>query len=284
MRRKSIVILLILLCGLSFYSCFVLNRYIYTDRELKTHYATKTVQPVYNRSAFLDMTIHYALVSRCDTLPLLVLLHGAPGAWYGYMNLMEDSALQRHFQIVAIDRPGYGKSNYGKAELSTFNQALAVQQVITACNTSGKPVSLLGRSYGAPIAAHYALYHPQNVDQLIMVSPVIDPDKEKFYWFSPIGKWKIVQWFLPKVLNVATREKYAHPAEMRKMETNWRKLYVPTTVLTGENDWIADTANYTFAQKHIINAPARFYKLKNTGHLITYEQPELIKRILLKQF
>lgn len=281
MARYTHILPVTLLCSSIFCSCFVLNRYIYTDRELHTHYATKTIQPVYRQTSFLDMHIHYALISKCDTLPLLVLLHGAPGAWYGYMNLMEDSTLQQHFQIVAIDRPGYGKSNYGKAELSILKQALAVKHIISICNTSGKPVSLLGRSYGAPIAAHYALYYPQNVAQLVMVSPVIDPAKEKFYWFSPIGKSKVIQWFLPRVLNVATKEKYAHPVEMRKMESSWRKLYVPTTVLTGENDWVADTANYTFAQKHIINAPARFYKLKQTGHLITYEQPELIKSILL---
>ncbi len=263
-------------------SCFVLNRYIYTDKELAAHYATKPVKPSYHFIKYLDYNIHYAQVSLSDTLPLLVFLHGAPGAWYGYMNLMDDAELQQHYKMIAIDRPGYGKSNYGQAELSTTLQGLALKAVIEACNTSKKPVTLLGRSYGAPIAAKYALYEPQNIRQLIMVSPVIDPQKEKFYWFSPIGKWKVVQWFLPSVLNVATKEKYAHPKEMQKMEREWKNILVPTVVLTGENDWIADTSNLSYAKKHIVNAPVQFIKLKNTGHLITYEQPQVIKDILLK--
>ncbi|MEI6020156.1 MAG: alpha/beta hydrolase, partial [Bacteroidota bacterium] len=115
-----------------------------------------------------------------------------------------------------------------------------------------------------------------------MVSPVIDPKSEKFYWFSGIGKWSFTQLFLPHLLNVATKEKYAHVAEMKKMEKQWQRLYVPTTVVMGENDHIADTANFDFAQKKINTAPVQFYKLKNTGHLITYERPEFISDLLIK--
>lgn len=281
MANKFLIALLLGMVLSGFNSCFVLNRYIYTDAELKTHYTHLPLKPIYRHARYLEMDIHYALMSKSDTLPLLVLLHGAPGAWYGYMNLMDDTTLQNHYRMVSIDRPGYGKSNYGQAQLSTNLQAQALAAVIEDCNFSSKPITLLGRSYGAPIAAKYALHYPQKVAQLIMVSPVIDPRKEKFYWFSPIGKWKVVQWVLPKILNVATKEKYAHPAEMLKMESQWQHLYCPTTVLVGAKDWIADTSNYTFAKQHLVNAPARFYKLVNTGHLITYEQPELIKQILI---
>jgi pimeloyl-ACP methyl ester carboxylesterase len=273
--------LFFLFFGVSLSGCFVLNKYIYTDKELKAHYANKLIKPTYHFINYLNYTIHYAQIASSDTLPLLILIHGAPGAWYGYMNLMDDSILQSHYKIIAIDRVGYGKSNYGKAELSTTLQALALKAVTNTCNTSQKPITLLGRSYGAPIAAKYALYEPAKVEKLIMVSPVIDPKREKFYWFSPIGKWRIMQWMLPDVLNVATKEKYAHPKEMEKMEKDWQKLIVPTLVITGENDRIADTANFSYARKHITKAPATFLKLKNTGHLITYEQPDLIRNLIL---
>jgi pimeloyl-ACP methyl ester carboxylesterase len=283
LKRKLLIYILCAGILIFFSRCFMLNRFIYTDKELTQHYAGKAIKPSYHFLKYLNYNIHYAQISQSDTLPLLVLLHGAPGAWYGYMNLMDDSLLQSRYKIISIDRVGYGKSNYGRAELSTTLQGLIVKAVIDASNTSGKPITLLGRSYGAPIAAKYALYKPSIVAKLIMVSPVIDPKKEKFFWFSPIGKWKVVQWMLPSVLNVATKEKYAHPKEMAAMEKDWQKLYVPTIVLTGENDRIADTANLSFAKRHITKAPAQFVKLKNTGHLITYERPELIKHILLDQ-
>ena len=283
---KGSQLLKIILITLSLFilnGCFLLNKYIYTDKELEKRYKNSATKPQYKSLKFLNRNLHYTVISKKDSLPLLILLHGAPGAWYGYMNLMEDSLLQQNFKMIALDRPGYGKSGYGKPELSTQLQALAVKTIIDAENTSHKKVHLFGRSYGAPIAAWLAINYPQLTERLFMISPVIDPDKEKFYWFSSIGKWKPVQWMLPKLLNVATAEKYAHPVEMNLMKNKWKKLYIKTYVICGENDRIADTANYSFAKRKIINADATFLKLKNTGHLVTYERAELIKQLLLEK-
>lgn len=279
--KKILASLAVVSLCLGLQQCFVLRRYIYTDKELEEHYQNSPVKPTYKFLSLAGRRVHYASVAKSDTLPLLVLVHGAPGAWYGYMNLMDDSVLQRHFKIIAPDRPGYGKSGYGKAELSTQMQALAIKEIIDRENLSGKKVTLLGRSYGAPIAAWYAIHYPQNTRQLVMVSPVIDPDREKFFWFSPIGKWRPVQWLLPDLMNVATREKYAHPVEMRQLEPQWKNLFVPTWVLSGEKDWVADTANFTFARKKLINCEANCQMLQNTGHLVTFEKADLVKQILL---
>lgn len=269
------------LCLLLFTKCFMLNRFIYTDKELVQHYENKKVKPTYHKLNFLNRHVHYAKVALSDTLPLLVFIHGAPGFWYGYMNLMDDSLLQTKFKMIAVDRLGYGKSDYGKAELSTQMQALSIREVIEHENKLNKKVVLLGRSYGAPIAAWLAINYPQEIDKLMMVSPVIDPQHEKFYWFSNIGKWKFTQFFLPNVLNVATKEKFAHITEMKKMQNKWKSLYVHSYVITGENDHIADTANFSFAKKYLINNNVYFDKLKNTGHLITYERPKFIVDLLL---
>jgi len=273
---------LILLSSFILTSCFVLNKYIYTDNELAQHYEQKKTKPCYKKIKFHNSSLHYVVMCKNDTLPLLILVHGAPGAWYGYMNLMDDTLLQQNYKLIAIDRLGYGKSNYGKAETSTQMQAMAIKEIIDQENSSGKKVVLLGRSYGAPIAALLSIHYPQQIEKLFMISPVIDPQHEKFYWFSSIGKWKPVQWFLPKMLNVATKEKYSHQREMKTMLPEWKKLYTPTYVITGANDQIADTCNYSFAKDHIQNCPSVFLKLQNTGHLVTYEQPELIRNLLLQ--
>lgn len=261
----------------------MMRRYVYTEKELAEHYQNKTLKPSYRSVDVSEKKMHYVVMSQSDTLPLLVLIHGAPGAWYGYMNLTDDTTLQKHFKIIAVDRLGYGQSGYGTEELSTEVQANAIAAVIKKENTSQKKIYLLGRSYGAPIAAVLAMHAPEQVAKLLMVSPVIDPDKEKFYWFSNIGRWKVVQWFLPDMLNVATKEKFSHSAEMKKLQEDWKGLKTPTYVLVGENDAVADTANYSFARKNITNCSALFMKLSNTGHLITHQHPDLIRSLLLEK-
>jgi pimeloyl-ACP methyl ester carboxylesterase len=282
MKKFILVLVLIVASVLLFSRCFLLNGYIKTDAELEEHYKNASVKPVYKESALSDRKQHYAVLTKSDTLPLLVMVHGAPGAWYGYQNLTDDSLLQDHFKIVSVDRLGYGKSGYGKEELSIETQAKAIKKIIDKENTSNKKVYLLGRSYGAPITAWLAINYPQQFEKLVMVSPVIDPEKEKFYWFSDIGNSPLVQWALPELLNVATKEKFAHQKEMQLMLPKWERLCTPTYVLVGENDNVADTANYSFAKKHITNCTAVFMKLKNTGHQITQNQPELIKELLLE--
>jgi pimeloyl-ACP methyl ester carboxylesterase len=260
----------------------MLNKYIYTDKELDEHFEHKKLKPCYKDASFLGRKIHYAVMCRNDSLPLLVFIHGAPGAWYGYLNLMDDTLLQQKYKIVAIDRLGYGKSNYGNAETSTQIQALAVKEIIDRENYTKRKVVLLGRSYGAPMAAWLSIHYPQQIEKLFMISPVIDPQHEKFYWFSGIAKWKPVQWMLPKMLNVATEEKYSHAKEMKLMLPEWNKLYTPTYVISGADDRIADTCNYSFAKAHINNCQSVFLKLQNTGHQVTYKHPELIRNLLLQ--
>ncbi len=266
-----------------FGGCYLLNRYVYTDKELAEHYNTCDSKPVYKKLDFLNRKLHYATMCSKDTLPLLVFVHGAPGAWYGYLNLMDDSLLQANFKMVSIDRLGYGKSNYGVPELSVQMQALEIKRIIEEENRSGKKVFLVGRSYGAPIVAWYAINYPQMVEKLFMISPVIDPDKEKFYWFSSIGRAHLVQLLLPKMLNVATSEKYSHAEQMKKMLPKWKKLYSTTYVITGEDDHLADTANFSFAKRNMVNCNCTFLKLPKTGHQVTRQHPELIKKLLLKK-
>ncbi len=283
MKKFLSLTVLFLFIVLSFSSCFLVNRYVYTDKELAKHYRDQQLKPDFRTSKYLDRKVHYAVMSKNDTLPLLVMVHGAPGAWYGYMNLTDDTLLQKNFKIVAVDRLGYGKSGYGKEELSVEMQAMAIRHIIEKENTTNKKVYLLGRSYGSPIAAWLAINYPAEIEKLVMVSPVIDPEKEKFYWFSNLGNSKIVQWMLPHFLNVATREKFSHQEEMARMVPEWQKLCTPTYVLVGEQDNIADTANFTFARNHITECPAVFMKLKETGHQITNQRPELIKDLLLER-
>ena len=261
----------------------MLNKQRKADKNLTGQNKKSALKAMYKSLPFSNREIHYTVMSKSDLLPLLIFVHGAPGAWHGYMNLLNDPSLQNKYKMISVDRLGYGRSGSGEAELSIEQQALSIKSIIEKENTINKKVTLFGRSYGAPITALLAINYPQYVHQLFMISPVIDPAKEKFYWFSEAGKWKAIQWLLPKKLNVATAEKFAHEGEMKMMMPKWKELSIPTTVITGERDKIADTANFTFAQKHLTNCHTTLIKLKNVGHQITYKRPDLIRELLLNE-
>jgi pimeloyl-ACP methyl ester carboxylesterase len=264
-------------------SCF--SRYLISEKQVREHYAKRDIKPKIRIIKNDTLSLCIASVG-ADTLPMLLLIHGAPGSLWGYMNLMDDQDLQKHFHIVSVDRVGYGKSslkmkNKRKYVTSIETQARALLPVFSL-NHSDQKVTVLGRSYGAPIAAKMVSLVPEKVKELIMVSPVIDPDKEKFYWFSKWGRNALVQLFLPGAFNTATAEKYSHSDELKKLLPMWENLHIPTTVIQGGNDWIADPSNLDFAKKHIKSKRAQYIFLYNAGHMITYTHLEMIREMLLR--
>jgi len=276
MNLKYLIYLLI--CSLFLSGCFA--RYRTTSRDVRKHYANfKKPRLEYVRNDTLCIQI---ASTGADTLPLLLLIHGAPGAWWGYMNMLDDTLLQKKFHIVSVDRPGYGSSWLKKRKPvgSIRMQALCLLSVL-AMNKSKEPAIILGRSYGAPIAAVMASLVPEKVKQLVMVSPVIDPDNEKFYWFSKYGRNRLVQLFLPKEFNTATAEKYVHSDELRKMRSVWQQLTMPVVVIQGGDDWIGDPINLEFAKQNIPSPKSQYITIPKAGHMLTFSHMNMIKQLLI---
>jgi pimeloyl-ACP methyl ester carboxylesterase len=227
----------------------------------------------------------FCAASGADTLPPLLLIHGAPGAWYGNRNLLDDSVLQQHYHIISVDRLGYNKSrfmNKSQAVPSITTQAIAIHEALQL-NKSFKTGVILGSSYGAAIAAKISVLYPASFHHLVMLAPAIDPQKEKFWWFNPWIHRGPLRWMLPRFVNHASDEKYAHIDELNKMLPDWKQINMPVTVVQGDADKIVDPANLDFAKKQLQGKQADFILLHNAGHRVRWQRPEVVKAILMKQ-
>lgn len=254
-----------------------------TSKELNAYYANKprpTYFTIQNDSVSL-----FCATAGADTLPPLLLIHGAPGAWYGNRNILGDTLLQQHYHIIAVDRLGYNKSrfkNKRRAVTSITTQAIAIHEALRL-NRSFKTGVVLGSSYGGPIAAKMAVLYPTAFHHLIMLAPAIDPAKEKFWWFNPYIHHGPLRWLLPRFVNHATDEKYAHVKELTNMLGDWSRINIPVTVVQGDADRIVDPANLDFARKQLQGKQAAFIVVPNAGHLIRLQHEELVRSLLLKQ-
>ena len=278
--------LLLLLSLFTLTGCF--SRYQMTDREIRQHYAQREALGFCTKPTFHtienDTAKLFVATTGADTLPPLLLIHGAPGAWYGYIRMADDTALQRRFQILSVERPGYGHSRKrGQRSIREIDQQAGRIALALSLNRSGKPAIVLGRSYGSPVALRLATMLPEKVGHLVLISSAIDPDKEKFWWFSKLGRSPLIRWALPRPLNTATDEKYAHVAELKKLLPRWSTLQTPVTVLQGGTDWIVDTTNFSFAKRMLVGKRAEFVFLPQSGHLITSSNPDLIRSLVLQK-
>jgi pimeloyl-ACP methyl ester carboxylesterase len=99
--------------------------------------------------------------------PTLLLIHGLGS----YMPVWERNldALSAHHRVVAIDLPGYGKSEKANFDYSMAFYARTVEGVIDALGL--KRVVLVGHSMGGQIALTHALRYPGRAERLVLVDP-----------------------------------------------------------------------------------------------------------------
>jgi pimeloyl-ACP methyl ester carboxylesterase len=268
---KSFLVILCLFLNLSCKNAFVLS-----EKSIKHFYQNHPPLPNFEYLDTLERKVFFAENGE-KSKPLLLMIHGAPGAWFGYKEFLSDSALLKKYRIISFDRLGYNKSS--KNTESIDFQTLIYSSFL---KKSIDKVVIIGRSYGAPIAAKLAMDYPEKISRLILVAPACDPTQEKFWWFSNFANTNFSRFFLPKYANQASTEKFRHVEDLKKIEIGWRKITCPVTILQGGTDWIINPENGNYVDSMLKNAPRRFIFLPNNRHLLTLERPDLIKEILLE--
>jgi pimeloyl-ACP methyl ester carboxylesterase len=248
-----------------------------SNKELKTYYTTHQPEPTYHQFDTLGRSIFYAHTGKSN-LPLIIFLHGAPGRWYGYINYLNDSLLLKNFQMISVDRPGYGNSSKGGAVTSIASQAILLQPIIN--KYKHVPIIVVGRSYGGPIASYIAAVNKKKIKALLLISNAADPKLEKFWWFSKPVQSKVGKLLFKQAIDVSSDEKFAHQQELEKMKPFWQEITQPSIILQGGKDFIIYPENGKFTDSVLVYSPHQYIYLPKNGHLISNEQPALIKNCL----
>lgn len=262
-------------------SCF--TRWVMSEGEVRTHYASRPVKPTF----FIiknDSVELFCATTGSDTLPPLLLIHGAPGGWFSNIALVDDSALQLRYHIIAVSRPGYHKSKFKhrlRPLTSIALQSVAIHEALRL-NRSFKKGVVFGTSYGAPIAAKMAIDYPKEFYHLVLIAGALDPENEKFWWFHKYLRSLFVRLSMPRFINTATDEKFAHVKELQLLLPQWKNLQIPTTVVQGTKDEIVPSINFEFAKNQLKNKQAEFISITGAGHMIRRSHPEVIKSLLLR--
>ena len=109
--------------------------------------------------------------------PVLVLLHGGPGASESPLFRHYDAALEDHFLVVYWDQRGAGRSYHSSIPDSTMTVAQMVRDLDALVDTvrarfGHDRVVLLGHSWGTVLGTLYASEHPEKVAAYVGVAQV----------------------------------------------------------------------------------------------------------------
>lgn len=205
----------------------------------------------------------------------LLLLHGSPSSLSSWSALYADSAFMNTFKIIAVDRPGYGYSNFGHVEISIAKQAEIIEAIIDSLELS--TTILLGASYGGPVAAQVAMHRPQQIEHLIFLSASVKSTAEKTFWISHLMTAPIIKYAFPAVFRMSSKEKLSHAKELDKIK-NWDCIQSPTSIIHGDKDNLVYFSNAEFLKEKIPNS--KLYVMKDKGHSLIFTEADYLMKIL----
>lgn len=222
-------------------------------------------------------SMHYVHVGS-DSLPLVIMVHGAPGSSDNMLGYLEDPRLTSIAQVIAIDRPGYGFSDFGKTEPSIEKQAAAIRPIIEKHRQSKKQKTILvGHSFGGPVIARMAMDFPELIDGLVIVAGSVSPELEPKDWYQKPLDWPCIRWMLPPAVRVCNQEIIPLPKELEKMRPLWENIRSPVVLIHGIKDNLVPVGNVSFAQKMLVNSrQVTIDTLGGQDHFILWSQQKLI--------
>lgn len=228
-----------------------------------------------------NRTIRYVYTDKDSSKTTLILVHGAPGSSSAFLDYLEDTSITNQFNIVSIDRQGYGFSNYGK--YTTIKEQAEILSQLTLQLVPNGNVYLVGHSYGGPIVAKAAIELKNSIKGSILLAPALDPENEKMFWFSKLGYWGSTKWMTSKALQVASSEKIMHSEELAQLEGEWKKLNTPLYHIHGTSDKIVPFVNLEFSKTHFNPEILTTKAWEGKGHLIPFTEMDMVMEEI-KQF
>lgn len=258
------------------------------------------------------------LINECGNteLPVLVVFPGGPGFDASiYKNQL--MFLKDNYQLLFFDPRGCGQSTALRNQRYTFD--IFIRDVAEVLNQLGiEKVSIIGTSFGAMAALHYAITYPQQVETLICIggSPSyhflqqakinllqIGDDKQKevcerFLWpgnFQSQEDYMLFMQIMAPLYAISLRgttqnpykltcnldainQFFANEFERFDFTSTLSKMRASVLWLVGKFDWINDPRLIESVIPLIHDV--RFEAVADSGHFISKDQNEIYRSMI----
>lgn len=243
----------------------------------------------------------------------MVLLHGGAGSWLHWIKNID--ALAEHFQVIAIDQPGYGDSDPVDWNLPGDAYLDLVHRAISAIVRDAPWVHIAGFSFGGFIAADLARRFDHRCAALSMTGGAgygrpegrgftldsrrrmaerlgRDPSADEIWAMQKENLGKLMIWDKAKLDDWAVDMQVLNVARTRfdSRTLSWTdgtvdrvaELGCPVMVVYGEHDAAAiPPIPDRIARIKDVHADARIEIIPGCGHWAMYEAPAAVNTLMI---
>ncbi|PWJ57140.1 pimeloyl-ACP methyl ester carboxylesterase [Dyadobacter jejuensis] len=254
-------------------------RFRSNEKEVRTYFKEKQVPVESIHFTVQDQPLHYLKTGQ-EGLPTLFFVHGSPGSTDAFQSYLSDSSLLRRFRMIAIDRPGFGYSNFGKPQhLET--QAHFIAQIIKK-EANGAPIHLVGHSIGGPVIVQLAQNDPTLFASLTILAGSISPkDEPRELWRYPLAYFPL-KYLLPGAFRPSNQEIVFFKKDLYQLDKGYDRLTMPVTFIHGDADNFVTVNNVAYGLSKLKHNPhVEKMIIHDADHFIPWKHKEVIVKHLL---
>lgn len=260
-----------------------------------------------------DLRVHYLEAGRG---PTVVMLHGNAGSVEDF-DFGALALLSTWYRIVAIDRPGHGRSERPSGIVTVEIQAELLHGTLVSLGIN-RPL-LVGHSWGAALALAYALKYPTEVSGLVLLAPPAYPDESENKLLQTIARTPVIgdvslafgkalfgrrmlknalatafypervparylklassSWLTRKQLKAYMEEEWSLNRSLAEMSKRYGEIRIPVVIVTGDRDRIVSPSQNAYTL-HASIPQSQLIEIKDTGHEIPLTHPGSIVKAL----
>ena len=208
--------------------------------------------------------------------PVILFVHGSPGDWKAWSHFLYEPQLGNFDQRLAVDRPGFGKSEPGRIMPSLREQAATLSALIPA----GRKAIVVGHSLGGPLAAWMAIDFPNKVCGAVSIAGSLSSKYEEPRWYNDLAQWRALQWAVPKEMAWSNDEMMHLSDELKQLEGNWARLQVPVILMQGGKDSLVEPRTTDEVENLAPRAWLTVKKYPEESHFLLWEKPQLVVDVI----
>ena len=275
-QKKYIFIVLVVLYLIMCQSCVKMRM---NSRETAAFFEKSKTKFLDKTVLFQDFSIHYVETGDVSK-PSLYFIHGSPGSWDAFKRYLQDSLLLEKYRLVAIDRPGFGYSDFGKAQ-NLQTQSNRIHELILKID-NGQPKILVGHSLGGPLVAKLATDFPTMFSNVVIVSGALDPAAESPEKWRPILMSKPLRYLIPGALRPSNDELWWLKTDLINLKPRLKNIVANVTIIHGTKDRLVPFSNVKFMTLYIENATKlKIIPIENADHFIPWTHYEIVRDAIL---
>jgi pimeloyl-ACP methyl ester carboxylesterase len=245
--------------------------------------------------------------------PVVVMIHGNAGSVDDF-DFKSLGLLCRDHRVVAVDRPGHGKSDRTNGTAATLQYQTRLLHETLAHLGVTHPV-IVGHSWGGALALSYAVEYPQEISAIVLLAPAAYPDEGGDQFLRAVLETPVIGdvsltvgrlvfgkrilkkelerafypdtvtddylrhasslWLHHKQLRAYFADEFSLNKDLERISKHYPDIRIPVVIVTGDHDKVVSAKHNAYRLKGSI-AQSQLIELMNTGHQVPQTHPESI--------